>query len=106
MQGHDGGASGWHIIASHDDAASLIDTLLGLDPDGEYTKTELSDAADVPLKSLYLDGTLDAIVELGLLDKDDREGEATLFTVNDESDAFAAASAFDIVVRTRRADSA
>ena len=90
----DSGGSGWHVIASHDDAAALVETLIELDPDEEYTKTELSDAADVPLKSLYLNGTLDAVAEIGLLEKRAPDGEEQLYSVDADSDTFEAARAF------------
>lgn len=105
MHERDGGHSAWHVIAEHDDAAAVVDTLLELDPGATLTKTELSDAADVPLKSLYLDGTLDAIEGLGLLEKEEREGEEPRYSVATESDAFEAARAFDAAGETARPDS-
>ena len=99
MDGPDSDDTAWHVVAEHDDAAALIDTLLELDPEASFTKTELSDRADVPLKSLYLNGTLDAITELGLLEKRERDGEEPLYSVADDSDAFAAARSFGNVTR-------
>lgn len=87
--------TGWGHVANHDKAATVIDTLLRLDADETYTKTALSEAAGVPLKTLYLDGTLEELVTVGLLEKHEAEGEETVFSVDDGSAAFDAAKAFD-----------
>jgi len=93
--------TGWGHIASHDDAPAVIDTLLRLDPETAYTKTELSDEAGVPLKSLYLDGTLDHLVEMGFLEKHADEGEEVLFSVAADTGVFEAATAFDEAIAAR-----
>ncbi len=90
--------TGWGHVATHDDAPAVIDTLLRLDPTETYTKTELSEAAGVPLKSLYLDGTLDHLVEMGFLEKHGQEGDEALFSVDTETDVYEAAVAFDAAV--------
>jgi len=93
--------TGWGHVASHDDAPAVIDTLLRLDPAATYTKTELSDEAGVALKSLYLDGTLDHLVEMGFLEKAGDEGEEALFSVATGTAVYEAAVAFDDAVATR-----
>jgi len=93
--------TGWGHVASHDDAPAVIDTLLRLDPETTYTKTELSDEAGVALKSLYLDGTLDHLVEMGFLEKHADEGEEALFSVDVDTDVFEAAVAFDDAIAAR-----
>jgi hypothetical protein len=93
--------TGWGHVASHDDAPAVIDTLLRLDPEERYTKTELSDEAGVALKSLYLDGTLDHLVEMGFLEKHAQDGDEALFSVDTGTDVFAAAEAFDEAVADR-----
>jgi|AntRauTorcE11898_2_1112593.scaffolds.fasta_scaffold57607_2 hypothetical protein len=105
MDGHETHDSAWQVVAAHDDAAALIDTLLELDPDAEFTKTELSDRAGVPLKSLYLNGTLDAVAELGLLEKCERDGEEPLYSVAADSEAMDAARAFGRLADAPVADS-
>jgi len=101
---HDEPETGWGHVASHDDAPAVIDTLLRLDPETAYTKTELSDQAGVALKSLYLDGTLDHLVEMGFLEKHADEGEEVLFSVDADSAVFEAALAFDEAVSARLAE--
>ncbi|MBV0924592.1 hypothetical protein KTS45_10320 [Halomicroarcula limicola] len=96
--------SGWGTVATHDEAPAVIDTLLRLDPEERYTKTELSEAAGVALKTLYLDGTLDHLAASGLLEKEETEGEETLFAVAADSDVYRAAAAFDDAVGDRLAD--
>jgi len=93
--------TGWGHVAAHDDAPAVIDTLLRLDPETTYTKTELSDEAGVALKSLYLDGTLDHLVEMGFLEKHADEGEEALFSVDPETAVFEAAVAFDDAIAAR-----
>ncbi|AUG47632.1 hypothetical protein BVU17_08940 [Haloarcula taiwanensis] len=92
--------TGWAHIANHDKAATVIDTLLRLDADETYTKTALSEAAGVPLKTLYLDGTLEELVTVGLLEKHEADGKETLFSVDNGSEAFEAAKAFDAAAAT------
>lgn len=93
--------TGWGHVASHDDAPAVIDTLLRLDPEERYTKTELSETAGVALKSLYLDGTLDHLVEMGFLEKHAQDGDEALFSVDTETDVFGAARAFDAAIADR-----
>lgn len=90
--------TGWGHVATHDDAPAVIDTLLRLDPVETYTKTELSEAAGVPLKSLYLDGTLDHLVEMGFLEKHGQEGDEALFSVDTETEVYDAALTLDAAV--------
>jgi len=90
--------TGWKRVAEHDEAAAVVGTVLELDPETRYTKTELSDAAGVPLKTLYLDGTLDELVDIGLLEKHDRDGEETVFSAAADSGVYQAATAFDDAV--------
>lgn len=101
-----GSTSGWAHVANHDKAATVIDTILRLDADETYTKTALSEAAGVPLKTLYLDGTLEELVTLGLLEKHETDGEETVFSVDSGSEVFDAAKAFDeAIVASREAES-
>jgi len=96
--------TGWGHVATHDDAPAVIDAVLGLDPETRYTKTELSEAAGVALKSLYLDGPLDHIVEMGLLEKHEAEGEELRFSADTDTAVYEAAVAFDEAVVERLAD--
>jgi hypothetical protein len=90
--------SGWSLVAQRDEAAALIATLIGLDPTEEFTRSDVADAADVPLKTLYLDDTLEDFVDAGLLERvGDGDTEAT-FVLDDGSDALETARAFDRAV--------
>ncbi|WP_254271718.1 hypothetical protein [Haloarcula marina] len=93
--------TGWAHVASHDDAPAVIDAVLRLDPAETYTKTELSDEAGVPLKTLYLDGTLGHLVEMGFLEKHAEEGEEAVFSADTSTDVYQAALAFDAAVDAR-----
>jgi len=68
---------------------------LELDAGAEYTKTELSDASGVAYKTLYLDGTVEALVDAGFLEREQREDEETTFRIAPESAVFEVATAFD-----------
>lgn len=101
--GTDGGESGtddgdagggWAVVAEHDGAAALVGAILALDPAETYTKNELSDASGVAYKTLYLDGTVEALVEVGLLEGEVREGEETQFRIATDSPVYEAAAAF------------
>lgn len=94
-------AGGWGHVAAHEDAPAVIDAILRLDQGAEYTRTELSESAGVPMKTLYLDGTLEHLVEMGFLEKVDAEGEETTYSVDRDSDVYAAAAAFDDAVAER-----
>ncbi|MBX0294684.1 hypothetical protein [Haloarcula nitratireducens] len=95
--------SGWGTVATYDGAPAVIDALLRLDSEELYTKTELSEAAGVALKTLYLDGTLDYLATLGLLEKEESEGEETRFAVAADTDIYRASAAFDAAVEERLA---
>lgn len=89
--------SGWSLVAHRDEAASLIATLVDLDPQREYTRSDLAEQADVPLKTLYLVDTLEELVDVGMLERLDDRAEDTeaRFVLNEDSDALAAARTFD-----------
>ena len=88
-------AGGWELLADHDGAVALVGAVIRLDPDESYTKTELSDEAGVAYKSLYLSGTVEALVDVGLLEREDREGDEPAFRVDSDAAVYEAASAFD-----------
>lgn len=92
------GSDGWGLVAEHDGASALIGTVLTLEAGTEYTKTELSDAADVAYKTLYLDGTVEKLAEIGLLERTNHDGKAATFRVDPDSPVYDAAVAFDDAV--------
>jgi len=87
--------SGWAVVAAEDEAASIIAGVL--DTDREHTRSELADAADVPLKTLCLLDTIDRLAAAGMLERvDDETGESEpRFVVDAESDLYRAAVDFD-----------
>ncbi len=84
---------GWAVVADHEGAAALIGALLELDADRTYTKRDLCDAAGVAFKDLYLDGTLEAVADAGLLERVEGDGEAT-YVPRPDHPAFEAARRF------------
>jgi len=92
--------SGWELVATEEEAASVIAGLLAVDPDREYTRSELAEAAGVPLKTLYLIDIFEELDAVGMLDRVDgtgAESEAS-YRINDDSDVYLAAEQFDEAV--------
>jgi hypothetical protein len=98
--------SGWAVVAAEDEAASIIAGVLALDTDREYTRSELADAADVPLKTLYLLDTIDRLAAAGMLERvDDEDAESEpRFVADPESDLYRAAVDFDETFAKNLAD--
>jgi hypothetical protein len=90
--------SGWSLVANRDGAAALIGALVGRDPSEKFTRSEVADAADVPLKTLYLDDTLEDFVDAGILERVEGGDAETRFALDDDSGALDAARAFDRAV--------
>ncbi|MCU4716587.1 hypothetical protein [Halapricum hydrolyticum] len=77
--------------------ASVLSAVVELEPVGPYTRSELADAAGVPLKDLYLSDTLAALTEIGVLDRVDDGGEAT-YVIDDDSPVYERAADFEQVL--------
>lgn len=94
------GNSGWEMVAEEDEAAAVIAGLLDIEPDTEYTRSELADAVDLPLKTLYLIEIFDDLEAAGMLDRvDDIDADSQArFVVNGDSEVYTAAREFDDVV--------
>jgi len=92
--------SGWELVAQRDEASTLFRAVMELDSDTDYTRSEIADAGDVPLKTLHLADTMEDFVEIGLLDRVDSDGENSevRFSLNPDSDVLAAARDFDEAV--------
>lgn len=89
---------GWAIVADNDGAAALIGAVVELDADQSYTRSELADAAGVPLKELYLSDALGELVEIGLLDSIPEADEET-YVIEADSVVYEHAAAFETAVR-------
>lgn len=96
----DGPTTGWSFVADNDGAARLLGTVLELDPDDTYTKSDIASAADVPMKRLYLSDALAGLVEVGVLDAVD-DGEEATYEVDPESVVYQEAAAFGDAVTSR-----
>jgi hypothetical protein len=97
--------SGWRLIATRDEAAALVGAIVDLDSGREYTRSELADAADVPLKTLYLVDTLEDLVDVGILDRvdDSADDSEACYALDEDSDVLAAARAFDDAIASQLA---
>lgn len=92
--------SGWALVADIDEAATVISGLLKIDPDREYTRSELAEAIDIPLKTLYLIEILDDLESAGMLDRldDPSDDSEALFVVNEDSQVYQIAEQFDTIL--------
>jgi hypothetical protein len=92
--------TGWTALAETEGAVELVGALAALDDtDGSFTRSELADLAGVPVKTLYLDGTVETCVDLGLLARIEDDGGEPRYRVDPESDVLRAAERFDAAVR-------
>ncbi|MFC7073647.1 hypothetical protein ACFQJ7_15390 [Halovenus rubra] len=92
--------SGWELVAAEDEAATVIAGLLSVDTAREYTRSEIAEAAGVPLKTLYLIDIFDDLESVGMLDRVDNsaaDSEAS-YRINEDSDVYLAAKQFDQAV--------
>jgi hypothetical protein len=89
--------TGWELVAADEHAADLVATLLELDREAVYTRSEIADRAGVPMKTLYLDETLEAFADAGMLERVESEETEPAFTVR-EGTPLAAAREFDDAV--------
>jgi hypothetical protein len=90
--------TGWELVAQRDEAASLINALVTLDPDTEYTRSDIADAADIPMKTLYLADALEDLVDVGALEHTEAEDAEATFVIDEDSAVVRAARQFDDAV--------
>jgi len=96
--------TGWQVVAEAEEMATIIDTVLTLDPDRAYTRSELAAESGIPLKTLHLMDDVERAVEIGLLDERDPDGAERSYTVDEESEVFRTARAFGAAVADGRED--
>jgi hypothetical protein len=104
MQSDSTAETGWQFVAEGDEVASIIDTVLRLDPDRTYSRSELADETGIALKTLHLMDDIDGVVELGILEKHDAEGEEVSYSINPDSEVYEAARNFSDAVRDQNVD--
>ncbi|QSG09226.1 hypothetical protein [Halapricum desulfuricans] len=85
---------GWELVAEHDGMALVLGAIVELDPAESYTRAELADAAGMSLKDLYLSETITALTDIGLLDRDESDGEVT-YAIDDDSPVYERAVGFE-----------
>ena len=99
-------AGGWELLAQIDDSVDVVRALFELEPGKEYTQSEIADAADIPLKTLYLSDTLGTLDRLGMLERiDEDEGTETTYVVDADSELYQTAAAFGEAVATAHQES-
>lgn len=94
--------TGWHVVAETEEMPTIIDTLLGLDDDRTYTRSELAEASGISLKTLHLMDDVSVAVELGMLDRHETDGEEVTYSVNADSEVLSKARAFGEAVTAAR----
>ena len=85
---------GWGFVAEHDRMAVLLGAIVRLDTTDSYTRSELADAAGIPLKDLYLSETLTALTDVGVLEPVE-DGDETAYVIDDESPVYERAVDFE-----------
>jgi hypothetical protein len=96
--------TGWHVIAETEEMPTIIDTLLALDADRTYTRSELAEESGIPLKTLHLMDDVSVAVDLGMLDRHETEGEEVAYSVNADSTVLRRAREFGEAVSDARAE--
>jgi len=96
----DEAGSGWQTVAGWEETAPLFAALVALDPGREYARSDLAEAADVALKSLYLGDALETLVEAGVLERVDGDDEEATYVIDGGHQVLEAARAFDDAVAT------
>jgi hypothetical protein len=91
--------TGWRAVERWDEAVPLLAALVELESGREYTRSDVAEAADLSMKTLYLAETLDAFVDLGVLDRVD--GDETRYVLDGDSRVLSAAREFDDAVARR-----
>jgi len=85
---------GWEFVSEHEGMAPVLGAIVQLDPEAVHTRSELADAAGVPLKDLYLADTLTALTDAGVLDPVNSGGESA-YTIDDDSAVYERAADFE-----------
>ena len=95
-------SSGWEYVANSEAAASLLDVAIELPADDSVTRSELAGRAGVPLKQLYLEETIQTLLQVGVFEVVEADDEEeTRYVANQESDVLAAAQRFDRALADR-----
>lgn len=63
--GAETGPTGWLVLAKNDSVAKIVDALLDRPPHGQFTQTELANAADVSRQSVHRH--LDLLLDIEVL---------------------------------------
>lgn len=88
-------ASGLGFVAESDTLASMLVVALE-SPAEPFTRSELAQRADVPLKRLYLEETIAILETAGILEAVDGDSdEETRYVVDEDSEVYVAARQFD-----------
>jgi len=96
--------TGWHVVAEAEEMPTIIDTILTLDTDRTYTRSELAEASGIPLKTLHLMDDVAYAVEIGLLEKHEEDGEEVAYSVDADSEVLDTARAFGEAVSAARSE--
>lgn len=104
MQGETTPETGWAFIADNDEVATIISTALGMEADRTYSRSELAEKTGIALKTLHLMDDVEHVVELGVLDKHQSDGEEVAYSVNEDSTVLEKAREFGDAVTAAKAD--
>ena len=96
--------TGWAFIANTDEVATILSAVLTMDDGETFSRSELAEETDIALKTLHLMDDLDHVVDLGVLEKHDTDGEEVAYSVNSDSDVLQKAREFDAAVTAAQSD--
>lgn len=104
MEGDTTTAMGWAFIADTDEIPTIISTALRMDANERYTRSELAEETGIPLKTLHLMDDVEHVIDLGVLEKHDTDGEEVSYSVNSDSEVLQTAREFGDAVATAQSD--
>ena len=104
MQGDTTAETGWAFIAGADEIPTIINTALSMEADERYTRSELAEETGIPLKTLHLMDDVEHVIDLGVLEKHDSDGEEVSYSVNTDSKVLQTARKFGDAVTAAQSD--
>ncbi|MFD1587460.1 hypothetical protein ACFR9U_10725 [Halorientalis brevis] len=104
MQGDTTAETGWAFVADNDEVATIINTALTMEEGETYSRSELAEMTGIALKTLHLMDDVEHVVELGILEKHQSEGEEVAYSVNEDSTVLEKAREFGDAVTAAQSD--
>jgi hypothetical protein len=104
MQGDPQSETGWGFVAENDEVATIISIALTMEEGQTYSRSELAERTEISLKTLHLMDDVEHVVDLGMLEKHDADGEEVAYSINADSDLLEKAREFGDAVTAARSE--